>query len=185
MDAEHFLNDIKKQYSYYRKLAEKAIEQVSEEEFFWQQHEHVNSVAIIVKHITGNLLSRFHDFKTSDGEKSWRNRDDEFEINSSVKDDYMEVWQKAWTVLENEFESLTPEHMTDTIFIREQAHLIPTALIRSVTHTAHHIGQIIYQAKIIKAEHWTSLSIPKGQSQQFNDQLKATKDQKKHYTDHL
>lgn len=185
MDAAHFLHDIKKQYSYYRKLAEQAIQQISEEEFFWKQHEHVNSIAIIVKHISGNLLSRFHDFKTSDGEKSWRNRDDEFEINSSVKDDYMEVWQKAWTVLERELDSLTAENMSDTVYIREQAHLIPTALIRSVTHAAHHIGQIIYQAKIIKGENWTSLSIPKGQSTQFNAQLKTSSDQNEHYTDHL
>lgn len=185
MDGAHFLNDIQKQYSYHKQLAEKAIHQVSEEEFFWQQHEHVNSIAIIVKHISGNLLSRFHDFRTSDGEKSWRNRDDEFENHSYVKDDYMEVWQKAWTVLENELESLSAENMADTIYIRQQAHLIPTALIRSVTHTAHHIGQIIHQAKIIRGENWTSLSIPKGQSQQFNAQLKASSDQKKHYTDHL
>ena len=185
MDAAHFLNDTKKQYAYYRQLAEKAIEQISEEQFFWQQHEHVNSIAIIVKHISGNLLSRFHNFKTSDGEKSWRNRDDEFEINTTVKADYMEVWEKAWTVLETELNSLTAENMTDTIYIRNQAHLIPTALLRSVTHASHHIGQIVYQAKIIKGRDWQTLSIPRGQSQKFNDELKASKDNNGHYTDHL
>lgn len=185
MDEAHFLSDIKKQYAYYRQLAEKAIDQVSEQEFFWQQHDHMNSIAIIVKHISGNLLSRFHDFKTSDGEKPWRNRDDEFEINLLSKKDNMELWTKAWTVLELELDLLTVENMSDTIFIRQQAHLIPTALIRSVTHTSHHIGQIIHIAKMIKAEDWQSLSIPKGQSTQFNEQLKTSSDHTEHYTDHL
>lgn len=185
MDSSQFLSDIKKQYGYYRTLAEQAINQISEEAFFYQQHEGVNSVAIIVKHISGNLLSRFKDFRSSDGEKSWRNRDNEFVITADKKADYMDDWHKAWTVLFEALDELNETNIKETIYIRNQAHTIPTALIRSLSHSSHHIGQILYQAKILTGNQWTSLSIPKGQSQQFNQSMNTEDLDGEHYTDHL
>lgn len=185
MDSAQFLSDIKKQYSYYRALAEQAINQISEQEFFYQQHEGVNSVAIIVKHISGNLLSRFKDFRSSDGEKSWRNRDNEFVKTADKKVDYMDAWHKAWTVLIEALDELNEANIMETIYIRKQGHTIPTALIRSLSHTSHHIGQILYQAKILKGKQWISLSIPKGQSQQFNESMNKEDLEGEHYTDHL
>lgn len=185
MDSTQFISNIKKQYAYYRHLAEKAIDQVNQDEFFYQQSEEVNSIAIIVKHISGNLMSRFKDFRFTDGEKEWRNRDDEFVATASTKEDYMEVWKIAWTVLFNELDELNDTNINDSIFIRNQSHTIPTALIRSVSHTSYHIGQIIHQAKIFRGSTWISLSIPRGQSQQFNEELNRTKQVGQHYTDDL
>lgn len=185
MNSTQFISDIKKQYHYYRVLAERAIVQVRQDEFFFQQHEDVNSIAIIVKHISGNLLSRFKDFRLTDGEKDWRNRDDEFVINERVMNEYIEIWNVAWTVLFKELDELNDSNITDSILIRNHTQSIPTALIRSLSHTSYHIGQIIHQAKIIKGAEWISLSIPRGQSQEFNDQMKQKDHDGKHYTDDL
>lgn len=185
MDSTQFIQDIVKQYVYYRSLAEKAIDQINEEEFFFQQHEDVNSIAIIVKHIAGNLKSRFTDFRVADGEKSWRNRDEEFIIRTNKKEQVMKLWDEAWTILIDELKALNESTIKETIHIRNQAHTIPTALIRSLSHVAHHIGQILYQAKLLKGPQWESLSIPKGESQQFNTEMLDTNTDGEHYTDHL
>lgn len=185
MDSLQFIQDMIKQYAYYRALAEKAIEQISEEEFFFQQHDDVNSIAIIVKHIAGNLKSRFTDFRIADGEKPWRNRDEEFIMHLDNKDKVMKLWDEAWAVLSNELLALNESTIKETIYIRNQAHTIPTALIRSLSHAAHHIGQILYQAKLLKGPQWNSLSIPKGQSQHFNKDMLDTNRDGAHYTDHL
>ena len=181
---ERFLIDIKKQFSYYKLLADKAMEQVSDEEFYQQSDESLNSIAIIVKHISGNLLSRFTQFRTTDGEKSWRHRDKEFIIESNVRADLMEIWEKAWTVLFMALDELEEEDIDATITIRQQSQNISSALIRSVTHASHHVGQILILAKAFRKEEWISLSIPKGKSEEFNASIdkKETPD---HYTDKL
>jgi len=179
---ERFLTDIKKQFSYYKLLADKAMEQVNDEEFYHQSHECLNSIAIIVKHISGNLLSRFTQFRTTDGEKPWRQRDNEFIIESKVRADLMEIWEKAWTVLFLALDELTEEDIDASIYIREQPQNISSALIRSVTHASHHIGQILLLAKEFRKEEWICLSIPKGKSTEFNASIDKTR-KPDHYTD--
>lgn len=184
MNGDRFLIDINKQFRYYKSLGDKALAQVTDEEFYFRAHEELNSIAIIVKHICGNLLSRFTQFRTTDGEKPWRRRDEEFMMKSKVRADMMEIWDKAWTVLFNELDALTANDLDETITIRTQPHSISTALIRSLAHISNHIGQILLLAKAFKKEEWKSLSIPKGQSEAFNS--KATRaDKPDHYTDHL
>jgi uncharacterized damage-inducible protein DinB len=184
MNGDRFLTDIRKQFTYYKTLGDKALEQVSDDEFYFRESEEFNSIAIIVKHICGNLLSRFTQFRTTDGEKPWRHRDTEFILESTVRADMMQIWEKAWAVLFTELESLTATDMDNTITVRTQPHNISTALIRSLAHISHHIGQIVLLAKAFRKEYWNSLSIPKNQSESFN--VKATNSSKPdHYTDHL
>lgn len=187
MDGQLFLSDIVKQYTYYKYLAERAMDQVDDESFFVQQSDSVNSIAITVKHIAGNLLSRFQDFQTTDGEKSWRNRDEEFVIHEMNRADLMEIWTIAWTVLFRELNGLDGDNMTDTILIRNQKHFISTALMRSLSHVSYHVGQIVQEAKRINGDHWKSLSIPKGKSAEFNDLMLMNKkgNQGEHYTDSI
>lgn len=185
MNQKKYIEDLIKQFQYYKDLADQAIEQLNEEQFFYQQHADVNSIAIIVKHISGNLLSRFTDFRTTDGEKNWRNRDEEFIIKNQSKKDFLELWNIAWTVLLDELNKLQPEDLSKDIVIRNHAMPIPSALQRSLAHASHHIGQILYQGKILKGSDWNSLSIPKGESQTFNDKAINTKKEGGHYTDNL
>ncbi len=184
MNGERFLTDIIKQFRYYKILGDKALAQVTDEEFYFREHDDLNSLAIIVKHICGNLLSRFTQFKTTDGEKAWRRREEEFTLHPTVRSDMMEIWDKAWTVLFNELDDLRADDLDETIIIRTQPHNISTALIRALAHISNHIGQIVLLAKTFRKDEWESLSIPKGQSDSFNK--KATASTKPdHYTDVL
>ena len=185
MNPDIFLRDIKKQFWYYKRLTEQAIDQLTEEEFFYKAHYKSNSIAIIVKHISGNLLSRFTDFKTSDGEKEWRHRDQEFILDSDVKSDYMDKWHRSWTMLREALDSVESRQLDDKVIIRNHEHNISTAILRSVTHIASHVGQILYCAKAIKGDEWESLSIPVGASEAFN-KIAFSEDQVEgHYTDLL
>jgi len=184
VNGDRFLLDIKKQFQYYKILCERAMVQVTDKEFYHRDHEELNSIAIIVKHICGNLLSRFTQFRTTDGEKPWRRRDEEFILHSKVRADMMEIWERAWTVLFNELEKLEATDVDETITIRTQLHNISTALIRALAHITNHVGQIILLAKAFRKKDWKVLSIPIGKSEAFNG--KAADDEKPdHYTDHL
>jgi uncharacterized protein DUF1572 len=156
----------------YKKLAEKAIAQLKDDEFFVTLDEEANSVAVVMKHMAGNMISRWTDFLTSDGEKSDRNRDMEFVIESqTTRDDVMAYWERGWQCVFDAIEPLTPEDFEKTVLIRNEPHTIVQAINRQLMHYAYHIGQIVFLAKHFRSAEWTSLSIPRNRSAEFNGAL--------------
>ena len=137
--------------------------------------EESNSIAVIIQHLNGNLVSRFTDFLTSDGEKPTRNRDMEFEEQKLSQIELIKGWYNSWKVLLDTLNNLTNEDLLKPIYIRKEAHTVVEALNRSLTHTAYHIGQIVLIAKHIKKDSWKTLSIPKGKSEEFNKSMNAKK----------
>lgn len=155
----------------YKKMGERAIEQVSDEEFFALIDAEANSIAIIVKHIAGNLHSRWKDFLTTDGEKPTRNRDAEFELIGDERASLMELWETGWQTLFDNLEPLTTEDFSKAITIRGEPHSVVEAINRQLTHYACHIGQIVLLAKHFKSQDWKTLSVPKNKSAEFNNFL--------------
>ena len=154
----------------YKVLAEKALAQLDGPELSLTPPGGGNSIAVICWHVAGNLRSRFTDFLTSDGEKPWRQRDEEFEPRQVTQAELLEKWEGGWAVLLGALDSLTDDNLSDTITIRNEKMTVLTALFRSLAHTSAHVGQIVYAAKALKAADWKYLSIPPGQSEQFNRQ---------------
>lgn len=165
--------DAIKSFRNYKKLAERAIEQVSDEEFFAAIDAEANSIAVLVKHIAGNARSRWRDFLTTDGEKADRDRDTEFELIGDTRESLMQYWETGWQTLFDAIEPLTPDDFTLTVKIRGEPHTVIEAINRQLTHYAYHVGQIVLLAKHFRSAEWTSLSIPKNRSGQFNDFLAA------------
>lgn len=159
--------------------------QVSEKELFWRNDPSTNSIAIIVKHLSGNMLSRWTNFLGSDGEKNWRDRDSEFESKISSRESLMMTWEEGWNCLLKTLEELKPVDMQKTIYIRNTGHTVSEALNRQLAHYASHIGQIIILGKIMRKEEWVSLSIPKGASKEFNEKKFSKEVKNQHYTDDL
>lgn len=155
----------------YKKLAERAIEQVSDEDFFAAIDEDANSIGIIVKHVAGNLVSRWTDFLTADGEKPDRDRDTEFEMIGDTRESLMRFWERGWQTLFDAVEPLAEEDFSRTVAIRGEPHTIVEAINRQLTHYAYHIGQIVLLAKHYKAADWKTLSVPKNRSAEFNRYL--------------
>jgi hypothetical protein len=178
----NYLESIIKQFEYYKMLGEKTFAQIPEEKLFWQYNENSNSIATIVKHLGGNMRSRWTDFLTADGEKEWRNRDAEFENDISTKDEMLRIWNEGWKVFLDTLNSLTEEDLEKTIYIRNQGHTVMEAINRQLAHYPYHIGQIVHIGKMAASE-WTSLSIPKGNSKQFNAEKFALPKQNQHFTD--
>ena len=152
----------------YKQLAERAIDQLSDEELARTSAEHDNSIATIVWHISGNLKSRFTDFLTSDGEKPWRHREEEFTRRTITKQELLARWNEGWSAVSDSLAHLSDADLARTVTIRQQPLTVFDALLRSVTHFAHHVGQIVYLAKSLRGPAWTFLSIPPGQSEQYN-----------------
>ena len=148
-------------FSTYKELSEKALAQVSDKDFFRQPDPESNSIAVIVKHLSGNLLSRWTDFLTTDGEKEWRDRDSEFEMDSENRDALMEQWKKGWQVLFREMERLTPNDLAKIVTIRSEPHSVLEAINRNLVHMSFHAGQIVYLAKMFASAEWKTLTIPK------------------------
>lgn len=169
MDSAVLLGDFRKLFRMYKSLGEKAMAQVPTDAAFGATLDaDSNSIAVIVQHIAGNLRSRYRDFLTTDGEKPDRNRDAEFEAHGPVtRQGVITMWDAGWTVAMATLDALTPNDLDKTITIRGEAFLVVEALNRSVTHTAYHVGQIVYVARHLAAPNWTSLSIPKGKSAEF------------------
>ncbi|MBX9784026.1 MAG: DUF1572 domain-containing protein [Chitinophagaceae bacterium] len=167
-----FLTSYLKRIAYYKLLGEQTFAQLDELDFHYQPNEESNSIAIIIQHIAGNMLSRFTDFLNSDGEKEWRNRDTEFEEKHLSKEELMALWQKGWNCYLTAVQSLTGNDLEKTITIRSEQLTVTDALNRQLAHYPYHVGQIVYLGRLIKNKTWKNLSIPKGQSQQFNDQMK-------------
>jgi len=180
---ENYLVDIRKLFAYYKALGEGAMQQVSEKDLFWQYDSNSNSMAIIIKHISGNMLSRWTNFLSSDGEKQWRDRDGEFEFDLGSQKEVMEVWNKGWDCLFDTLDSLHPSDLQKTIYIRNTGHSVSEALNRQLAHYATHIGQIIFLAKMISKEKWQSLSIAKGASKDFNKAKFSKNTENQHFTD--
>jgi len=156
-----YLKDMKTTFAKYKAMGEKTFVQLSEDDFHFILDEDSNSISIIVQHISGNLISRFTDFLTSDGEKPNRNRDSEFEEQQLSKTELIERWNNAWKILLNVVINLKNEDLLKTIYIRKEPLLVLEALNRSLTHTAYHVGQIVFLAKHLKKNDWKTLSIPK------------------------
>lgn len=180
-----YLKSIKQQFEYYKLLGEKTMDQLEEQELFWQHHAGSNSIAIMVNHLWGNMKSRWTDFLSSDGEKTWRNRDLEFQSVIHSKKELLEKWNEGWACLFDALDSIDQDNFNTPIFIRNQSHTIIDALNRQLAHYAYHIGQMVYVAKMMKGEHWQSLSIPKGESKAFNDMKFAKGKHDGHFSDDL
>ena len=169
--VENYHQDAIQSFRNYKKMAERAIEQINDEDFFALIDPEANSVALIVKHIAGNLHSRWRDFLTSDGEKPDRNRDTEFELIGDSRESLMKFWETGWQTLFAAIEPLTVEDFSRTVPIRGEPHTVPEALNRQMTHYAYHVGQIVLLAKHFKSSDWKTLSVPKNRSAQFNQFL--------------
>lgn len=180
-----YLESIKKQFQYYKSLGEKTFDQISEEKLFWQINKESNSIAMIVKHLNGNMLSRWTDFLTSDGEKEWRKRDEEFNNDIKDKSELLKKWNEGWSCLFNAIDPLVENDLNKEVFIRNMGHSITEAINRQLAHYAYHIGQIVFLGKIIQDGHWTSLSIPKGKSKEYNKDKFSKPKRTEHFTDDL
>jgi hypothetical protein len=163
-----YLESVKKQFLYYKTLGEKAMEQLEPEQLFISLNEDTNSIATIVKHLSGNMLSRWTDFLTTDGEKEWRNRDAEFENDIQDKTELLKKWNEGWDCFFNALNALQPEQLSDIIYIRNEGHTVVEAINRQLAHYPYHIGQIVFYAKLLKKGNWDSLSIPKNKSGDYN-----------------
>ncbi|WET03572.1 DUF1572 family protein [Flavobacterium sp. YJ01] len=178
-----YLESAKKQFLYYKMLGEKAINQLEPEQLFISFNEDTNSIATIIKHISGNMLSRWTDFLTTDGEKEWRNRDSEFENDLKSKEEVLELWNKGWNCLENALENLSPAQLSEIIYIRNEGHTVIEAINRQLAHYPYHVGQIVFYAKQLKNSEWNSLSIPKNKSGNYNAEKFAKEKEIKNFTD--
>ena len=159
-----YLTDIRRAFNNYRTLAERAVEQVSDAQLSIALDGEANSIGVIMQHVAGNLRSRFLDFLTADGEKPDRNRDAEFEPQGASRAELLAKWDEAWRITLGSLDALTPDDLSRTIHIRGEAFAVVEALDRSITHTAYHVGQIVFLAKHLAGPAWRSLSIPKGRS---------------------
>ncbi|MBB5638490.1 hypothetical protein HDF26_001105 [Pedobacter cryoconitis] len=180
------LEDIKgviKQFEYYRMLGEKTFNQLKEEDLFWRYNEDSNSIAIIVNHLYGNMLSRWTDFLNTDGEKSWRNRDQEFDEAITDKETLLLKWNEGWDCLLGALNALDEADLDKIVYIRNDGHTITDAINRQLAHYPYHIGQIVFIGKMLANNNWQSLSIPKGNSQKYNEEKFAKEKEKNHFTD--
>jgi len=166
--GNEYLATVIKRVKYYKQLAEQTFEQLGEKDFHFQPNAESNSIAIIVQHMYGNMLSRWTNFLTEDGEKPWRQRDDEFEIHSYSSKQIIDLWNKGWECFLNALQSLKEDDLLKTVYIRDEALTAVDAINRQLAHYPHHIGQIIYIGKIIKNDEWKNLSIPRGGSRAYN-----------------
>lgn len=179
---ENYLESVLKQFKYYKHLGDQTFKQLNDQELIWQFHSESNSIAIIVKHLWGNMRSRWTDFLSTDGEKEWRNRDTEFEADLKQREDILAAWEEGWSCLFEALHSITTTDFQETIYIRNMGHTIVEAINRQLAHYAYHVGQIVFIGRVLKNETWQSLSIPKGASKTYNDQKFALPKRKEHFT---
>jgi hypothetical protein len=165
---ETYLNSVKKRFESYKTLGEKTFDQLSDEQLFWQYNEESNSIATIVKHLSGNMLSRWTDFLTSDGEKQWRDRDTEFENDIKSRQELLAIWNNGWGCLFSALDSIKEDDWQKDIYIRNERHSVVDAINRQLAHYPYHVGQIVFIGKMLAGTKWESLSIPKGKSGVFN-----------------
>lgn len=160
-----------KRFQYYKNLGDKTFEQINDDQAFWQYNAESNSIVTIVKHISGNMISRWTNFLTEDGEKEWRNRDSEFENDIKSKAEMLRIWEKGWIVLFDALSQINEENIHIIISIRGEKLSVVDALLRQLAHYPYHIGQIIYVAKILKNDEWKTLSIARNKSHEYTTEL--------------
>ena len=177
------LEGIIKQFHYYKSLGDKTIAQVEDAALFYQFNEESNSIAIIIKHLHGNMVSRWTEFLTADGEKEWRNRDAEFEVVTTTREELLALWESGWQCLFKALNGLTTEDLDKIIYIRNQGHTVEEAIHRQLAHYPYHVGQIVYIGKMLCRTEWQSLSIPKNTSKDFNAEMFAKEKKRTHFTD--
>jgi hypothetical protein len=182
---ENYLTSAIKQFEYYKLLGEKTFDQLSDADLFFQYNDDTNSIATIVQHLHGNMLSRWTDFLTTDGEKDWRQRDAEFEPAISTKSALMVLWQQGWTCLFDALQTVKIVDLNTIVYIRNQGHTITDAINRQLAHYAYHVGQIVFLGKMLTKNDWQSLSVPKGKSKEYNSEKFAQPKQNQHFTDEI
>ena len=178
-----FLESVIKQFKYYKMLGDKTFDQLNADDLFWKYNSESNSIATIVKHLSSNMLSRWTDFLTTDGEKEWRNREEEFENTINSKQDLLSIWRKGLNCLFETLKSLKEEDLEKEIFIRNQGHIVVEAINRQLAHYTYHVGQIVFIGKLLKDEKWKSLSIPRGESKKYNEEKFSKPKHKEHFTE--
>lgn len=171
-----YIEDSISLFRYYKRLGEGAMQQLSDQQLFEALDSESNSIAVIVKHMAGNMRSRFTDFLTTDGEKPSRNRDSEFEsVGLDTRTEVMQLWEQGWRVVFAALEPLTDDTLSHTITIRSEPHSVMQAINRQLAHYPHHVGQIVFLAKHLRSSDWKTLSVPRGKSSDFNERVKAGK----------
>ncbi|GAB3235404.1 DUF1572 domain-containing protein [Hymenobacter seoulensis] len=178
-----YLTSVRKQFEYYKLLGDNTFRQLPDEALFWQVNPESNSIATIVKHLWGNMLSRWTDFLTTDGEKEWRQREAEFDNDLQSRADMLAKWEEGWQCLFAALDSLTPANWDQLVYIRNQGHSVTEAINRQLAHYPYHVGQIVFIGKMVQAGAWQSLSIPRGNSAAFNADKFAQPPHKAHFTD--
>jgi hypothetical protein len=172
--STNYLEDSITLFRYYKKLGEGAMQQLADEQLLETIDAESNSVAVIVKHMSGNMLSRWTDFLTSDGEKPTRNRDGEFEgADITTRSQVMRLWEEGWRALFGALEPMTEQDLSRTITIRSEPHSVMQAINRQMAHYSYHVGQIVFVAKHLRSSEWKSLSVPRNKSAEFNARVKA------------
>jgi len=166
-----YLESVKAQFKYYKSIGEKTFDQLNDDDLFWKQNEESNSIAIIVIHLWGNMMSRWTNFLTTDGEKEWRKRDEEFDSDIQSKKEILDKWNQGWECLFTSLNSISTEDLNSkTIYIRNEGHSITEAINRQLAHYPYHIGQIFFIGKMASSD-WSALTIPKGKSKEFNKEM--------------
>lgn len=181
--GENFLETALKQFRYYKQLGENAMRQLPEAELISPPDAENNSVAVLVKHLHGNMRSRWTDFLSTDGEKPWRNRDTEFEHSLNSAQEVFAAWESGWALVFQAVEPLAEHDLNRIVYLRNQGHTVLEAITRQLCHYSYHVGQLVYICKAHLGENWQSLSIPKGGSEAYNAEKFARHKQRKHFTD--
>lgn len=172
-------------FKYYKMLTKKTVNQLTDEELHHAPSAELNSVAILMKHISGNMISRWTNFRTEDGEKPWRNREKEFNDDIESRKELLEYWEKGWNTLFESLTSIGKDEINDIIYIRNEGHTILEAVERHLAHVAYHTGQIVMLAKWMRGESWETLTIPKGKTEKFNQQKFSKPKTRGFYKDRL
>jgi len=179
----NFLQSTIKQFTYYKMLGDKTFDQLVDEDLFWQSPSENNSIAIIVNHLHGNMQSRWTNFLTTDGEKDFRNRDQEFENLIKTRSELIANWSEGWQTLFTALDSVDEENFDQLVYIRNQGHTIVEAINRQLAHYAYHVGQIVLIGQMRRGKDWQSLSIPKGKSKIYNEKKFGQEKKRGHFTD--
>lgn len=166
--SKHYLQNIRREFKRYQSLGDRCFKQLNEPDIHWHANDENTSIAIIVKHMVGNMLSRWTNFLTEDGEKSWRQRDNEFKDPYASLSEMIEAWEKGWECVFSALDMIDDSNFEEKVRIRDEEHTIPEALNRQLAHYAYHTGQIVWIAKNIRGAAWESLTIPKGKSEDYN-----------------
>ena len=181
MTSLNYLESVRRLFQYYQSLGAKSMAQLTDEQIRYQPEPESNNIATIVKHMHGNMLSRWTDFLTADGEKPWRNRDQEFEDTFDTKEKVIKAWEEGWSCLFNAINPLVEADLERIVYIRNEGHTVLEAINRQLGHYSYHVGQIVFLAKQIKGTGWQSLSIPKGGSKAFNADKFGKDKERRHF----